>query len=270
MQKWPNAGSVRLALALLTSATALTLSVHARADQGFAVLPTTTTGDLIKAREAWGMGGEAKAIAAPLAAGAKSPLPKNEFAPPKGFDGQPTVHPLQATPPPQLTAVPPDKIADAMKKLLAEREGWGTAPGKAGAKTAAAPAAEAAPKSAEAADCEAKLKAAAAKGVIQFKSSIADIDAKSNATLNALAAVAKGCSKGRIRVEGHTDSSGKAEANKVLSMRRAAAVAAYLVKAGVAKERIEAEGFGADKPVASNDTPEGKAKNRRIGFTVVD
>lgn len=242
----------------------------ATAASGYAILPTTSTADLFKAREAWGKGGEAKAIAAPLAAGARSPLPKNEFAPPKGFDGQPTVHPLQATPPPQLTAVPPDKIADAMKKLLAEREGWGTAPGKAGAKTAAAPAAAAAPKSAEAADCEAKLKAAAAKGVIQFKSSSADIDAKSNATLNALAAVAKSCSKGRIRVEGHTDSSGKAEANKVLSMRRAAAVAAYLVKAGVAKERIEAEGFGADKPVASNDTPEGKAKNRRIGFSVAD
>ncbi len=297
-----------------SSASAPPAATAAAAASGYAVLPTTSTADLIKAREAWGKGGEAKTVDAPLATGAYSPLPKDEVAPPKGFEGQPTVHPLQASPPAQLTpvapdkiaaalkalfaeregwlsspakpvaaaqpapaspapaaaptAVPQDKIADAMKKLLAEREGWGTAPSKAATMTAAAPAASS--KSASAADCEAKLKAAAAKGVILFKSSSADIDAKSNATLKALAAVAKGCSKGRIRVEGHTDSTGKAEANKALSQRRAAAVAAYLVKAGVAEGRVEAVGFGADKPVASNDSDEGRAKNRRIEFGVAD
>ena len=240
----------------------------ASAAGGYQILPTTSTAELFKAREAWGQGSAAKSATPKLAAGAKSPLPKNELAPPKGFSGQPKIHPLVATPAPQPTAVPQDKIADAMKKLLAEREGWGTAPSKAATKTAAAPAASS--KSAAAADCEAKLKAAAAKGVILFKSSSADIDAKSNATLKALATVAKGCSKGRIRVEGHTDSTGKAEANNVLSQRRAAAVAAYLVKAGVAKDRVEAVGFGADKPVASNDSDEGRAKNRRIEFGVAD
>ncbi|MCB1515099.1 MAG: hypothetical protein KDJ18_09900, partial [Hyphomicrobiaceae bacterium] len=104
---------------------------------GYAVLPTTNVADLFKAREVWGTG-TAKEVAAPLAAGAFSPLPADSVAVPKGFDGQPTVHPLEATPVAQLTAVPLDKIADAMKMLLAEREGWGKAP--TGAATTAAPA----------------------------------------------------------------------------------------------------------------------------------
>ena len=106
--------------------------------------------------------------------------------------------------------------------------------------------------------------------MILFASSSANLRAKSNATLNQLAKVAKGCSKGRIRVEGHTDSTGRASFNKRLSERRAQAVAAYLTKAGVAKDRVEAVGYGQEKPVASNNTADGRAKNRRIEFTVVE
>lgn len=234
------------------------------ASGGYTLLPTTSTADLVKAREAWGSGPPAKAVAAPLAAGAKSALRKSDIAQPKGFAGQPNVHAPAATPPPSLSAIPQDQIAAAMKKLLAEREAWGTAPAQ--RKTAAA----ATPKSAEAADCEAKLKQRATSGVILFKSSSAAIDAKSDATLAALADIAKACAKGRIRVEGHTDSSGRADFNKRLSESRAKAVADRLIAVGVKKDRVEAVGMGSEKPVASNDDAEGRAKNRRIEFIVVD
>ncbi len=236
---------------------------------GYAVLPTTAVADLFAARGAWGQGAPAKTVEAPLAAGAVSPLPADATGLAKGFEGQPTVHPLQATPAAQLTPVPESQLADAMKKLLAEREGGGKTTESQPAPVAQ-PAEAAVAKSAEAADCEAKLRKAAASGIIRFGSDSAVIDAKSNATLDKLAKAAKGCSKGRIRVEGHTDSSGKADHNKQLSERRAQAVADYLVKSGVAQYRIEATGFGAEKPVAPNSTPAGREKNRRIEFTVVD
>lgn len=236
---------------------------------GYAILPTTSTADLIAAREAWGKGAPAKVVTAPLAADAKSPLPADKAAPLKGFSGEPTVHALQATPAPQTTPVPQNQIEDAMKKLLAERQGWGTAPSKGGAKAAAA-APAASSRSAEAADCEAKLRQAASAGAILFESSRASIRASSNKTLDNLVSVAKGCKKGRIRVEGHTDSTGRESFNKTLSEQRAMAVAEYLTKAGVAADRVEAVGFGQEKPVASNSTAAGRAQNRRIEFTVVE
>ena len=67
-----------------------------------------------------------------------------------------------------------------------------------------------------------------------------------------------------ISVEGHTDSTGNAQANQVLSLDRARAVVAALVKQGVAAPRLNAIGHGQDKPVADNATEEGRAKNRRV------
>ncbi len=73
----------------------------------------------------------------------------------------------------------------------------------------------------------------------------------------------------RIRVEGHTDNIGSAEYNKDLSARRAASVVRYLVGKGVAASRLEAVGYGFDKPIASNETALGRARNRRSEFTIV-
>lgn len=69
-----------------------------------------------------------------------------------------------------------------------------------------------------------------------------------------------------MRIEGHTDNVGKKEANQTLSEGRAMAVARWLVAKGVACKRVLPVGFGDSKPVASNDTPEGKAQNRRTAF----
>lgn len=73
-----------------------------------------------------------------------------------------------------------------------------------------------------------------------------------------------------IRVDGHTDDVGKAEANLDLSDRRAAAVVDYLVGKGVARERLSSKGFGEGVPIDSNATALGRAKNRRVAFTVLD
>ncbi|OAD40039.1 hypothetical protein LPB72_17830 [Hydrogenophaga crassostreae] len=68
----------------------------------------------------------------------------------------------------------------------------------------------------------------------------------------------------RLSVDGHTDNEGNAAANKQLSQQRAEAIVAYLVNAGVAKDRLVAKGFGSETPVADNRTEEGRAKNRRV------
>lgn len=69
-----------------------------------------------------------------------------------------------------------------------------------------------------------------------------------------------------IRIEGHTDSDGKAADNQMLSEKRAMAVARWLVGHGVACGRVIPVGFGQTKPVVPNDTPDNKAQNRRVAF----
>ncbi|HMB92157.1 MAG TPA: OmpA family protein [Rhodothermales bacterium] len=69
----------------------------------------------------------------------------------------------------------------------------------------------------------------------------------------------------RLAIEGHTDNVGSEAANQALSEARAAAVKAFLVAAyGLDETRLEAHGFGPSKPMASNDTPEGRQQNRRV------
>lgn len=69
-----------------------------------------------------------------------------------------------------------------------------------------------------------------------------------------------------LRVEGHTEAGGDAASNQTLSERRALAVARRLVAKGVDCKRLVAVGFGSTKPIAPGDTPEGRAKNRRVAF----
>jgi OOP family OmpA-OmpF porin len=68
----------------------------------------------------------------------------------------------------------------------------------------------------------------------------------------------------RARIEGHTDNTGNVESNRRLSSERAAAVAEYLIGRGVAAHRLEAVGYGADRPIADNAGEEGRALNRRV------
>jgi outer membrane protein OmpA-like peptidoglycan-associated protein len=74
----------------------------------------------------------------------------------------------------------------------------------------------------------------------------------------------------RVRVEGHTDNVGSAAYNKDLSQRRARSVVRYLVdRGGVPAGRLESAGYGFERPVATNATAVGRAKNRRVDFTIL-
>lgn len=74
----------------------------------------------------------------------------------------------------------------------------------------------------------------------------------------------------KVMIEGHTDNRGKASRNMELSDRRARSVLRYLVQHGVASDRLDAQGYGDSKPVASNKTAKGRAANRRVEFHIVD
>lgn len=72
----------------------------------------------------------------------------------------------------------------------------------------------------------------------------------------------------QIAIHGHTDNVGDAAKNLALSAERANAVKSFLLNLGIASNRIEAQGFGASKPLDSNSTAEGRARNRRTEFVI--
>jgi outer membrane protein OmpA-like peptidoglycan-associated protein len=102
-----------------------------------------------------------------------------------------------------------------------------------------------------------------------FKTGKDELDRKSFGLLDNVANVLNAHTEiAHIRVEGHTDDVGDDAKNKELSELRAKAVVAYLVQKDVAASRLVGVGFGEEKPVADNSTEEGKAKNRRVEFTI--
>lgn len=74
----------------------------------------------------------------------------------------------------------------------------------------------------------------------------------------------------RVLIEGHTDSTGPMALNMNLSQARAESVRRYLISKKVSASRLSAKGYGPTRPVASNDTPEGREKNRRVEFTIIE
>ena len=72
----------------------------------------------------------------------------------------------------------------------------------------------------------------------------------------------------KVSIEGHASNEGQAQHNLTLSKARAEAVRAYLVSKGVSADRLSSTGFGASKPIASNDNEEGREKNRRVEFHI--
>lgn len=108
------------------------------------------------------------------------------------------------------------------------------------------------------------------KSKILFESGKAVIDDKSLGLLDNLVYVAHRCPAAKVEIAGHTDADGPDSVNQRLSNTRAGAVMAYLVKAGIAQDRLKAMGYGETKPIASNKTKEGKAQNRRIEFVILN
>ena len=103
---------------------------------------------------------------------------------------------------------------------------------------------------------------------LNFDSSTTNLTPDSRQTVTDLAAIMKCYPNSAVQLEGHTDSTGEPEANKKLSENRAEAVKAMMVSDGVDANRIGTAGWGQEKPIASNDTEDGKAKNRRTELIV--
>lgn len=104
---------------------------------------------------------------------------------------------------------------------------------------------------------------------IFFETAKATLLETSLAELDRLAEALKRHPRLRLEVGGHTDAVGSDEDNLLLSERRAKAVYDYLVERGVDAERLSYRGYGESRPVADNDTPEGRAKNRRTTLTPI-
>jgi outer membrane protein OmpA-like peptidoglycan-associated protein len=101
---------------------------------------------------------------------------------------------------------------------------------------------------------------------ITFDIDKSDIKPQSMGTLNMIVNVMKNNPDLKFEVDGHTDNTGQAAHNLILSQQRADAVKSQLVKMGVNASRLTTKGFGDTKPISDNDTPEGKANNRRVEF----
>ncbi len=114
------------------------------------------------------------------------------------------------------------------------------------------------------------------EGKIELKQKIffafnkAKILSKSFGILNEVATALKDKPEIRIRIEGHTDSKGSDRYNKKLSTKRAKSVRMFMIKAGVDPSRMVSIGYGEERPIADNDTDDGRELNRRVEFYIMD
>lgn len=99
---------------------------------------------------------------------------------------------------------------------------------------------------------------------IQFEVNKADLRQSSFPVLNEIAGALKAQPDLSIEIQGHTDSTGAHAYNVGLSQRRAESVKAYLVSKGIDSSRMTTKGYGPDRPIATNKTKEGRARNRRV------
>lgn len=212
-------------------------------------------------------------------------VPRKQPSPPAATDTaskqvapMPQSAPEKVAPPPQPA---PEKQAVPPPPAPAQQQAAPVQPREPAPKVESVPKAEPAPKvavappqpppapvSPEVRACQDNLNKIKNAGHINFATNSATLDSESFATLDQLAAAAKVCPGMRIAIEGHTDSEGTSEYNQRLSVRRARAVVAYLVRAGADRKQLEAVGYGLSRPAAPNDTEENMAKNRRIEFIV--
>jgi OOP family OmpA-OmpF porin len=105
-----------------------------------------------------------------------------------------------------------------------------------------------------------------ANRTIEFESGKATLTPTGRAILDEMVAAMLKLKGRKIEIIGHTDSAGLRASNLSLSQARAATVKAYLASHGIAEELLSASGQGPDRPIASNDNAEGRARNRRIEF----
>ena len=105
--------------------------------------------------------------------------------------------------------------------------------------------------------------------IIEFESGSAVLTDAGQKILDEMAVALNKVGGKKVKIVGHTDSSGDATKNLKLSQDRALAVKNYLISKSIPADHLSAEGLGSSKPVADNTSPEGRKKNRRIEFTVL-
>ncbi len=105
---------------------------------------------------------------------------------------------------------------------------------------------------------------------IMFETGSDKIKGASTDVLDVIAEIMQQYSYTKWSIEGYTDNTGSAAANLALSKKRAAAVKSYFVSKGISPDRLTSEGYGIEKPVASNGTAAGRAKNRRVEIKLVN
>jgi OmpA-OmpF porin, OOP family len=107
-----------------------------------------------------------------------------------------------------------------------------------------------------------------ANRIIEFEAGSSVLRPQGRGILDEIAATLLKLGNKKVEVIGHTDAQGARDTNVVLSLARADAVRSYLASKGVAPSLITTSGSGPDRPVAANDTAEGRARNRRIEFRI--
>jgi outer membrane protein OmpA-like peptidoglycan-associated protein len=105
-------------------------------------------------------------------------------------------------------------------------------------------------------------------GNVTFRTGSSDLNDNFFRVLDSVGLVLKEYNKTLIVIAGHTDSVGTDANNQELSLRRASAVGQYLSGRAVASERMVINGYGESRPVASNETTEGRSQNRRVELTL--
>jgi OOP family OmpA-OmpF porin len=194
--------------------------------------------------------------AAPPPAATPAPSPEPAPTPPApqavaSAAPPPEPAPPAAAPPPVAAPPAPPEAAPAPKPPVEDP-----------------PKAAAAPPPVDPVACRSDLAKLASATNITFGRGSARLEPAALDALARVAAAAKACPGVRLATEGHTDIEGTHEHNQRLSVRRAQAVADYLMKAGVGLEKVEAVGFGTRRPVAPNTTADARAKNRRTEIVV--
>lgn len=105
-------------------------------------------------------------------------------------------------------------------------------------------------------------------GKVLFGSDVESLNAPSTEIVERIGKALMGVGINHVRVDGHTDSSGKEAYNQQLSLRRAKSVAKVLTSVGMPEHNIELRGLGSSEPVASNTTAAGRTENRRVSIVV--
>ncbi|WP_170844893.1 MULTISPECIES: OmpA family protein [Pseudomonas] len=105
-------------------------------------------------------------------------------------------------------------------------------------------------------------------GKVLFGSDVESLNQQSTEIVERIGKALLGVGIERVRVDGHTDASGKETYNQQLSLRRAKSVGKVLTSVGMKEENIQLQGLGSREPVASNDTAAGRTENRRVSIVV--